>query len=548
MNHVYSQLGKPKAPAIKPGARALALHADSRVPNHSDADMSTDEAKFRLLADNMGDVFWFMDLDPLRVTYVSPAFEQIWGTPAAELYANYDLWFKAIHPDHFAAVHAAFHRWLAGETRHYEIEYRVINREGTIRWIADRGIVIGHKEGRPHQISGIARDVTERRQSEQRFHGLLESAPDAMIIVNQRGLIDQVNAQTLRLFGYTRDELLGQPMEMLMPERFRHQHTSHRTGYAVSPHARPMGKGMELFARHKGGGEFSVEISLSPLETAEGPVVISTVRDITERKHAEHVIRRLNDDLEKRVEERTLALRQANAQLREEALMRRQLEEEILHISEHEKHRIGQDLHDDLGQQLVGIWLISDVLKSNLIKQGSPETENASKINRLLKDALALTRSLARGLHPVAVQVGGLVAALDDLAARTSDMFSLDCRCKCPPAIDIDNTTATHLYRIAQEAVTNAVKHGHAKKIDIELSTNPHQTVLSVKEQGKGEDQGDVEKASEHRGMGLRIMKYRTDIIGGVLELQRNPSGIGTTVVCTIPTPESQPATISTHG
>ena len=143
----------------------------------------------------------------------------------------------------------------------------------------------------------------------------------------------------------------------------------------------------------------------------------------------------------------------------------------------------------------------------------------------------------------MAVQAGGLVAALDELAARTSSMFRINCRCKCPPSIEMDNTTATHLYRIAQESVTNAVKHGHAKEIDIELSTNPIRTVLSVHDQGKGK--GIATPAPMRQGMGLRIMKYRADIIGGTLDIQSHQSGVGTTVVCTIPTP--QPSTKPSH-
>ena len=278
-------------------------------------------------------------------------------------------------------------------------------------------------------------------------------------------------------------------------------------------------------------------------------VVIAHV-DVSERKRAEQVIRRLNDELEKRVEMRTLQLQHLNDELQQQIAARKQLEKEILHISEHEKQSIGQDLHDDLGQQLAGIWLLSDLLKTSLEEKAAPQAEDAAKITSLLKDALALTRSLARGLHPVAVQAGGLVAALDELAARTSDMFRIRCRCKCPPAIDMDNTTATHLYRIAQEAVTNAVKHGLAKEIDIELSTNPHHTVLSVKDQGGGGFKGRPLAGPDpkHRGMGLRIMKYRADMIGGILDIQRSQSGIGTTVVCTIPTPQSQPATAPDHG
>ena len=225
-----------------------------------------------------------------------------------------------------------------------------------------------------------------------------------------------------------------------------------------------------------------------------------------------------------------LLLRRANEKLHREIAARQRLEQEILKLSEREQQRIGRHLHDELGQQLAAISFLSHTLATALAASGSPAADQARKICEAIGDALSLTRSLARGLHPVALKSDGLLAALTDLAGQTAETYAIECRFK-GPAIDppLDDIAATHLYRIASEAVSNAVNHGKASVIDLSLECGPAASVLRVCDNGHG-----MPRSSPRRkGMGLRIMRYRADVIGGTLVFSTPRHG-GTTVTCSV--------------
>jgi PAS domain S-box-containing protein len=209
------------------------------------------------------------------------------------------------------------------------------------------------------------------------------------------------------------------------------------------------------------------------------------------------------------------------------AIERRELEEELLSASSREQQRIGQDLHDSLCQQLAGIEFQNSVLVQQLGKVPEMQAE-AARIGELIRNATKQARSLARGLSPVEIEPNGLMAALNSLAANAASLFRVNCSFECPQPVLLENrTSATHLYRIAQEAIGNAVKHGHAKTILISLKGLDGEVTLTVKDDGVGFRQ----EGRVIEGMGLRIMEYRADMIGAMLRID-SVEGNGTTVAC----------------
>jgi signal transduction histidine kinase len=216
----------------------------------------------------------------------------------------------------------------------------------------------------------------------------------------------------------------------------------------------------------------------------------------------------------------------------------RQLEEEIISISEREQERIGRDLHDGVCQYLAAIGFSASLLKQALEREGHILSKSAGDIADLLQNAAVLTRNLARGLSPVDRDEGGLESALEELASNTSKIVGISCSFVCPEPVAVrDNTQAVHLFRIAQEALSNALKHGHANSVVIALEGGDDTCSLRVSDDGVGF----VPTNGERTGMGLSIMRYRASMIAGRLEIQSN-SPAGTVVICTI---EKQPRSLS---
>ncbi len=210
---------------------------------------------------------------------------------------------------------------------------------------------------------------------------------------------------------------------------------------------------------------------------------------------------------------------------------RKLLEKEILEVSDQERRRIGQDLHDGICQHLAGIELMSQVLRQRLAPRSKPEAAQADEIAAHVREAISQIRSLARGLSPLSLGSGGLLTVLQELAANTRKMFGKVCRVSSSGTFGaVNSATATHLYRISQEAVSNAIKHGRATEILIALENRPDGLRLSITDNGKGF----AAPSERDEGMGLRIMQYRAGIIGGILAIEKNRAQ-GTRVTCFLP-------------
>jgi two-component system, LuxR family, sensor kinase FixL len=363
------------------------------------------------------------------------------------------------------------------------------DRERIALLIQTAAVIIEH-----HNDQLLRREAeADLRQTADRLQAILNTASDAIITIRHDGLIDEVNPATERMFGYPRDELVGRNINLLMPPPFCDEHDDYIARYLQTGQLRLIGIGRELVGRRKDGSTFPIDLSVSQADHLQRFTGI--VRDISERKS---------------------------------------LEEQLLHIAEAEQRRIGEDLHDDVGQELTGLALTVDTLTEALDSTGSPEAELSRGLGRRIAAILRKVRFLSHGLVPVDVDGAGLMASLEALAASAGQISGPTCSFACPePVLVDDNRTATQLYRIAQEAVTNAIRHARASTVEISLEREDAGLILRIRDDGIGIS----DDALRGDGMGLRIMQHRAGLLNTRLTLARSPGG-GTLVECAVPAME----------
>ena len=302
---------------------------------------------------------------------------------------------------------------------------------------------------------------------------------------------------------------------------------------------------LAIWGTARGSGPFAVESPADGLLRwcAFGIVTAVTglllAAAVAERRRAQQALRDSHAELERRVDERTRALAGASLALRKEAAEAQRLEAALLHLGEEQQQSLGRELHDGLGQLLTSLSLMCASLQQRLAGQALPEAEALQRIGELIQQATALTRSVARGLYPVALEFGGLPAALEQLAEHTRQHLGRDCVVRLDPDLQQlrHPQAALHLYRVAQEAVSNAVKYSGAARLRIELNRSGGRVRLLIADDGVGADPARLRPGGSG-GQGLASMRFRVGLLGGSLEIHSEP-GRGTAVTASYPETES---------
>jgi PAS domain S-box-containing protein len=363
-------------------------------------------------------------------------------------------------------------------------------------------------------VKELARELHERqeseaarRRSEQRGAAILESVPDATVIIGPGGAIELVNTQTEKLFGYQRGELIGQPVELLLPERFRGAYLRHRPGYLSKPQSRPIGAELELHGRRRDGTEFPVDVSLNPMEAESGTLIIAAVRVVTNRHDAQ---RKLDESFD--------------------IAQRQRLFARLIAAQEEERLRIASDIHDDTIQAMTATSLRMQQLRRHLTDPG--QIELLSRLEEAVRESIARLRRLMFDLRPASLDRSGLSSALRELLERLHEethlTFTLESHLNSEPAGSI----RTALYRIAQEALANVTKHAAASTVKVELRSVGSGCRVRIQDDGRGFEVEGSEAKPEN--LGLVSMRERAQIAGGWW-LVRCPDEGGTVVEFWLP-------------
>ncbi len=349
----------------------------------------------------------------------------------------------------------------------------------------------------------------DRTPTGEEFQVLFESAPNGVLVVDHTGRIMLMNARMETQFGYRRDELIGQPVETLIPERLRQGHASLRQSFMRAAEARPMGADRDLYGLRKDGTEFPIEIDLNPISTPAGALVMATVVDITARKRA--------------AERLSLALGE-----------RDELRRRFLQAQEEERLRLARELHDQTGQGLTAVMLELKGIESHI---GEADRDRVRQLRRQLEKLGQTLHHVAWELRPASIDELGLASAIANYVSEWSTQYRIEADFHCGDRkLDaLTDEVRTAIYRVVQEGLTNIAKHARgATAVSVVIERLEALVRVIIEDDGCGFDTASLQDAPRHRGLGLAGMRERLSLIGGALEIESSIGG-GTTIFASIP-------------
>jgi len=454
-----------------------------------------DPDQYRILVENTSDILYVADSD-LTVAYISPQVQQYGFVPTDFRKRRLS---QFVDPRDREEFKRCFQRLLCGEANG-RIHFRMRDKRGDEHWFEDRSRPQRDSSGKIVGVVGALRDITfgkraerELMAKEQFLQRVLDQTLEAIVLLRLDGTVVHINEVALKLGEIETRDAIDNPLWKLSPWSLLPEIRA-RIRRSIRHAAQGHVAHLEMDFPPGRTAVTAVDFSLKPLRDAEGrlDLLVAEARDITDR---------------------------------------RRLERELFDVSIRERRRIGQDLHDVLGQKLTGLAFLSKVLEEQLREKSLSEAKDAKAIEGLASESLDVTRSLAKGICPLAIEKDALPDALEELAEDISETYGIRCVFRCPQAIEVSqDRVATNLYEIASEAVTNALKHAEADSIRITLRQARERLTLSVRDDGQG-----VPKASDGlKGIGLRVMRYRASSIGGTLDVRPLPKE-GTLVLCTVP-------------
>ena len=479
--------------------RALAQIEQRKRLQAAEQSLRESEARMKL-AQQAGRVGIF-DTDVLKNKSVWTAEQEaIYGLAPGSFEGTQEAWAARVHPDDLPQVQEGLARCVRERRHQSEMDFRIVRPGGEIRWVTNRGVMTYDASGRLVRIIGTSLDITERKEaeaslkeSEERFATFMANTPAAAYLKDEAGRYVYFNHYLADLMGRSLEEMRGKTDEDWAPSPVAQQFRANDLEVLAT------GKSLQRIEVVPLANRTTFWLACKfPLSDAQGRRFVGGVSvDVTATKR---------------------------------------LEEEMVAVAEREQQRIGHDLHDGLGQELTALemkcfLLTEDLAANDFATRRKHFQEQTRRISEALRECITLTRSLARGLAPVNLKAEGLMDALSGLTDRTRVPGKIECSFNCPVPVTLENAqTAKHLYRIAQEAVNNALKHARTRRIRVKLSQSNGTLQLQIKDDGQGLPK--IRQANE--GMGLEVMRHRAHVIGASLDID-SKLGKGVTVTCTLP-------------